>query len=351
MPTASDQWEWYREAIAFKRGEFGIRPVINPDTVESGFYYAKASKDGGRVPVAIWRGPDGAFNCRVGTKGKSRNIDADEAAKKWTYVAENYMERDEYKVAYETGTWPDGTPTVAPEVAKAGSNLPTDPFERLQAEIADKIASAERWMKDHPEAKSQTEADYATNLQREINALIKQADAMFTTEKAPHLAAAKAVDEKFRFRDGMKAVGTRLKSIFERFMVKKEAEERRKAQEKYEAERRATELARQEAEKARAKMMADDPIQALTTPEPELPELPIAPAPVKVQAGGGIGRAAGLKSVWVGQIEDIDAVFQHFKEVPTVIDALQKLVDATVRTHKGAAKIPGVKVSEERQAA
>lgn len=347
----ADQWAYYKAAIAFKRRESEAPPAINADVVESGYYYSKASKDGGRVPVGIWRDPDGTFKCRVGTQANKRFIDFDEAAKKWTYVAGNYVERDQYKVAYETGTWPDGTPTVAPEVAKAGSNLPTDPFERLQAEIADKIASAEKWMKDHPEAKSQTEADYATNLQREINALIKQADAMHKAEKAPILAAEAAVEEKFRFRVKMKAVGASLKSIFERFMVKKEAEERRKAQKKYEAERRATELARQEAEKARAKLMADDPIQALTTPEPELPELPVAPAPVKVQAGGGIGRAAGLKSVWVGQIEDIDAVFQHFKDTDQVHECLQKLVDATVRTHKGSTKLPGVAVTEQRKVA
>lgn len=342
----ADQWEWYRAALA------GKSPPINPDTVESGFFYSKASKAGGRVPVAIWRAPDGAFNCRVGTKAGPRNIDVDEAAKKWTYVAGNPVSRDDYKVAWETGTWPDGTPTIAPDAATpAKSNLPTDPFERLQAEIADKIASAEAWMKAHPEAKTQTEADYATNLQREINALLKQADSMFTTEKAPHLAAAKAVDEKFRFRDGMKTVGVKLKSIFERFMVRKEAEERRKAQEKFEAERRATELARQEAEKARARLMQDDPIQALTTPEPELPELPLAPEPVKVQAGGGIGRAAGLRSVWQGEITDLRAVFEHFAETDQVRECLQKLVDATVRTHKGATKLPGVKVTEQRKAA
>lgn len=346
MSTASDQWAWYKAAMA------GDAPALSDDgTVRSGFFWSKASRGGGRIPVAIWTDVNGEIKCRYGTRDKHQYLVEGKMLERWPWIQSNPVSRDNYKVAYETGTWPDGTPTVAPDVAKAGSNLPTDPFERLQAEIADKIASAEKWMKDHPEAKSQTEADYATNLHREINALIKQADTMFTTEKAPHLAAAKAVDEKFRFRDGMKAVGVRLKSIFERFMVKKEAEERRKQQEKYEAERRATELARQEAEKAYQKRLADDPIAALTSPEPELPELPVAPAPVKVQSGGGIGRAAGLKSVWVGQIEDVDAVFQHFKEVPAVIDALQKLVDATVRTHKGAAKIPGVKVSEERRAA
>lgn len=343
----ADQWEWYRAALA------GKSPPINPDTVESGFFYSKASKAGGRVPVAIWRAPDGAFNCRVGTKAGPRNIDAGEAAKKWTYVAGNPVSRDDYKVAWETGTWPDGTPTIAPDApTPAKSNLPTDPFERLQAEIADKIASAEAWMKAHPEAKSQTDADYATNLQREIAALLKQADTLFTTEKAPHLAAAKAVDEKFRFRDGVKAVGDRLKAIYGRFMVAKEAREKAAAQAKFEAERRAAEIARQEAEKAYQRKLADDPIAALTDPEPEpLPELPLAPEPVKIQAGGGIGRAAGLKSVWQGQIEDLDAVYAHFKETDQVRECLQKLVDATVRTHKAATKVPGVKVVEQRKVA
>lgn len=342
----ADQWEWYRAALA------GKSPPINPDTVESGFFYSKASKAGGRVPVAIWRAPDGAFNCRVGTKAGPRNIDASEAAKKWTYVAGNPVSRDDYKVAWETGTWPDGTPTVAPDAATpAKSNLPTDPFERLQAEIADKIASAEEWMKAHPEAKTKTESDYATNLQREINALLKQADAMHKAEKAPILAAEAAVEEKFRFRVTMKSVAARLKSIFEKFMTAEEDRQKAAAKAKYEAERRAAEIARAEAEKARAKLMQDDPIQALTTPEPELPELPLAPEPVKIQSGGGIGRAAGLKSVWLGEITDLRAVFEHFAETDQVRECLQKLVDATVRTHKSATKIPGVKVTEQRKAA
>lgn len=339
------QFNWYLAALAKKN------PPISADKIESGFFAQRASKDGGKVPVLIHR-KDGKFICKVGTKEKHRDLTEEQALRIWTYVAGNPEPRDDYVAAWNNGVWPDNTPTVAIAAATpAKSNLPTDPFERLQAEIADKIASAEAWMKAHPEAKTQTEADYATNLQREINALLKQADSMFTTEKAPHLAAAKAVDEKFRFRDGMKSVGVKLKSIFERFMVRKEAEERRKAQEKFEAERRATELARQEAEKARAKLMQDDPIQALTTPEPELPELPLAPEPVKIQAGGGIGRAAGLKSVWQGQIEDLDAVYAHFKETDQVRECLQKLVDATVRTHKGSTKLPGVKVTEQRKAA
>lgn len=345
MSTASDQWAWYKAAIA------GQSPPISPDIVESGFYYSKASKEGGRVPVAIWRGPDGAFNCRVGTKAKPRNIDVEEAAKKWTYVAGNPVSRDDYKVAYETGTWPDGTPTVAPEAAKAGSNLPADPFERVKAEIADKMASAEAFLKAHSEVKTQVDADRARHLQAEILALNKQADAMHKAEKAPILAAEAAVEDKFRFRKAAKGFADQLRTLFERFAVKEEDRLRKESQAKFEAERRATELARQEAEKARAKLMRDDPIQALTTPDPELPEMPTAPAPVKVNVGGGIGRAAGLKSVWVGRIENYDLALQHFKNAPDIKDALEKLVNAVVRAQKGAADIPGVKVSEERRAA
>lgn len=342
----ADQWTWYRAALA------GEKPEPSDGVVESGFYWTKASKAGGRLPVAIWRALDGTFNCRVGAKGSERTIEFDKAAERWPWVCANPVDRESYKTAFTTGAWPDGTPTSAPEAAAAArTNLPSDPFERLQAEIADKMASAEAWMKAHPEAKSQTDADYATNLKREIDGLLKQADAMHTTEKAPHQAAAKAVDDRFRFRDAMKATGVSLRAIFERFMVTKEQMARKAAQEKFEAERKAAEAARREAEAAFKKKMDDDPIGALTDQALELPEVPTAPEKVKVQSGGGIGRAAGLKSVWVGTIDDLDAVYAHFRETDQVRDVLQKLVDATVRTNKGATKIGGVSVREERRAA
>ena len=40
--------------------------------------------------------------------------------------------------------------------------------------------------------------------------------------------------------------------------------------------------------------MADDPIAALTSPEPDLPDIPDKPDEVKVQVGGGTGARAGL---------------------------------------------------------
>lgn len=339
----ADQWAWYKLALA------GKAPPMHDGRVESGFYWTKASKNGGRLPIGIWRPADNEFVCRVGTIATARVMSENEVAQKWPFICSNPVSRDDYLVAFKTGAWPDGTPAVAPTTSN--SNLPTDPFERLQAEVADKMASAEAWLKSHAVAKTKTDADMARNLQAELLALNKQADAMHKAEKAPILAAGEAIETKFSFRKAVKSVGERLRDVFSAFAVAEEARQKAEAQKRFEAERRAAEAARREAEAARAKKMDDDPIAALTDPEPELPMVPVAPEAVKVQVGGGIGRAAGLKSIWHGDVTDWDACIKHFAEAPDVREAVQKLVNAQVRSTKGATKIPGVTIREERKAA
>jgi len=335
------QWDWHDRALAKEK------VVISESKVESGFFYSQYKGQKWRVPIVIGRMPDGAFYCRVGTKAKHEIETEEQAAKRWISIAENVVSREDYKVAYETGTWPDNLPTSEP----VKTNRSSDPFEALTADIDDKIASAKAWLTAHPVAKTQAEADYARNLQAEILSLNKQADAMHKAEKAPILAQAEAVETKFSFRKIAKGFADSLKGVYEKFAVAEEARQRAEADKKWREEQAKIAAERKKIEDERAKQMADDPIATLTSPDPEMPELPLAPPPVKVQVGGGIGRAAGLKSVWTGEIEDIDAVFQHFKETDQVLEVLQKLVDATVRTNKGATKIPGVKVVEQRKAA
>lgn len=341
----ADQWAWYKAALA------GKAPPTHDGHVESGFFWTKASKAGGRLPIGIWRDND-KFVCRVGAASSVREISETETAAKWPFICGNPVPRDDYIAAYKAGVWPDGTPTAAPAtIAAAKSNRSDDPFERLQEDVADKLASAEAWLKSHPTAGTKTEADMARNLQAELLALNKQADAMHKAEKAPILAAGEAVETKFSFRKTIKSVGDRLRDVFSAFAVAEETRQKAEAQKRFEAERRAAEAARREAEAARAKKMNDDPIAALTDPEPELPMVPVAPEAVKVQVGGGIGRAAGLKSVWHGDIVDLDACLGHFRDAPDIRDALEKLVAATVRAQKGATRLPGVKIREERRAA
>ncbi len=342
--TVTDQWSFWRAAL---RGE---RVEIRDGQVESGFFWAKASKAGGRKPVAVWRDTTGKFRCRVGAKADAQEIDADKAGERWTWFAANPVTREDYTAAYETGTWPDGTPTVAP-AAGVGDNRPSDPAQAVAEEAADKIESAEKWLAEHPVVKTQTESDFAANLNRELLGLHKKATALHTTEKAPILEAERAVDEKFRFRVKVKSVADTLRIAFETFMKAEDARKRAAAQKSFEIERAKAEDARKRIEAEREKLRRDDPIAALTSDEPEMPVLPLAPEPVKVQSGGGIGAARGLKTVWVPVIVDHEAALKHYANHPKIKAAVEKLVKAEARVHKQATNIPGVQMQEDRKVA
>ena len=143
----------------------------------------------------------------------------------------------------------------------------------------------------------------------------------------------------------------RLRDVFTAFMKAEEARQRAAAQKRFEDERRKAEEARRAAEEDRRRLEREDPALAVLTEQQALPELPPAPEPVKVQVGGGVGRKAGLKSIYVGTIVDWQKVLNHFLGHPQIRDLLQKLVDADVRLNKTQCSIPGVEVIEERVAA
>ena len=110
--TEIDQWTWYRAALAAKTAGKPLPPVSD-GRLKSGFFWAKAGRSGGRVPVAIWR--DVAIWVRWGAKGLATHLTVDVAADRWTWIADNPVSRDDYKIAWDTGKWPDGTPTTAPD--------------------------------------------------------------------------------------------------------------------------------------------------------------------------------------------------------------------------------------------
>ena len=172
-------------------------------------------------------------------------------------------------------------------------------------------------------------------------ALNKRADGMFKVEKAPLLEASRACDAKWSFRSATAGVAERLRKLYGRWAAD---EERRLHAEA--AAKLKTETARIEAE--RKAKLADDPVGALTDPEPQLPLLPDLP---KVQVGGGVGRRAGLKTVWVPTVNDYLAAAGYFAEHPDFKSAIDKLVNHAVRDSKGTLQIPGVTVTQERVAA
>lgn len=288
------------------------------------------------VPVAI--GPDDQGTILAAVDGEITD-----AEKVWTYCAKHPVPQDAYKFRIANGYWPDEPrPTI-------GHNMPSDPFDALLAEISDKSAQAQELLTGHAEIKSQQTCDLFRNMQAQLLALHKRADAMHKDEKAPALEKCRQVDERFSFRAAVKVLTERLRSRFETFM---KAEERRLAAEahaKFEAERASAERERQRIAAEQSKKMVDDPIAALTDAAPEMPELPLAPEPVKVQAGGGFGRKAGLKSVWVPVLSDYKAALAHFGENAKVKELVQKLAEQAVKA--GARDVPGFEVKEDRRAA
>jgi hypothetical protein len=259
----------------------------------------------------------------------------------WTWCAKHPITQDAYKFRKANGHWQDEPKPVAL------SNMPSDPFEALLVEIEDKSAQAEELLTG--DVTSQQGCDLARNMQAQLLALNKRADALHKAEKAPVLLQQREIDERFRFRDKVTDIASRLRFKFEAFLRTEERRQREEAERKHREEVARVEAERKRIEAERAKLKADEPVAFHTSPEPELPVAPAAPEPVKVSAGGGFGRKAGLKSVWIASLSDIDAALAHYKDNAKVRELIQKLADADVRA--GNRVIPGFAINEERKAA
>jgi hypothetical protein len=328
VPVTTDIYSQYRDMLA------GKDVPIHEDAPYAGRYALKRGNV--RLPVAI--GPNANGDLVAIVDGKQ--VDP---LSIWTFCAKTPVTQDAYKYRKEHGHWPDEPPPVA------RSNMPADPFEALRLTIEERQSLAAELLEKHPLIKSQEVCNLFANLQKEILADIKTADGMHEEQKRPHLEAGRAIDEKFRFRATAKVLADRLRSRFETFMKVEEDRQKAEAARKHREEMERVEAERKRLQAERDKLMRDDPIAALTSDEPEMPELPIAPEQVKVQAGGGFGRKAGLKSVWVPILTDYKAALAHFAENAKVKELIQKLAEQAVKA--GDRQVPGFDVKEDRRAA
>lgn len=347
MSTKDEIWAFWKASRA-AAATGGPLPSIQADKPQVGFYFSKASKDGGKIPACVFYDNNGDLVIRLGIKAEYTIQDA---TNRWTWVADRSVSKEDYVVAWETGTWPDGSPTRAPDLP-TGSNLPSDPFERLQAEVDDKLEQAKALLESlAAKTAEKVDADKARNIQSALLKHKKTADDMHEMEKAPFLEAGREVDQKFSFRKAIDDVSRQLRTFVSNWMAAEERRLEAEAKKKFEAERAAAEAERQRILAEREKLRQDDPISALTSDEPELPEVPTGPAPVKVNVGGGVGRAAGLKSEWDYELLDYEAAVNHYRGHRDVRAVVEKLIKAQVKLDKDASCIPGVKVIEKRVAA
>jgi len=322
----SDVWQFWRDALA------GKQPEINANEPQCGFFKKRDGKGGKWLPVMIRFDNDGVLRCRVGDDSAADPHDV------WTWVAGNPVSKEDAKVAFETGSFPG-------EVATIGDNSGD---LSLAEQIKEFASQALGWFRKHGVTDKKS-SDMAANYRAELLRLAKSADGEREAEKRPHLEASRAVDAKFKpIIEEANSAANEIRDGLTKWMRAEEARLEAERQAKYEAERKAAEIARKAAEDQRAKQMAEDPIAALTSEPDPLPELPLPPEPVKIQAGGQRGRKTGFREVTKYVVTDYAAALAHVKDHPDVRAAVEKVCAAQA---KAGAAVPGVETKVEKVAA
>lgn len=322
----ADIWQFWRDALA------GKEQAIDADQPQCGFYKMRDGKDGPWLPVMIRMVGD-VMRCRV-----ADNSDAD-PLKVWTWCASRPISKEDAKVAFETGNFPGDAP------ASIGDNSGD---LSLAEQIKEYAAQALGWLKTKG-IKDAASKDRAANYRQELLRLKKEADTLRITEKKPHDDAAKAVQAKWvPLIDEAEAAADKLRVELGFYMIAEKRAAEAEARVKYEAEQKAAAAARAEIEAQRAKQMRDDPIAALTSPEPELPMAPPPPEPVKIQAGGQRGRKTGLREVTRYVVTDHSKALAFFAESEDVRELIGKLAE---RASKAGVTVPGVEKRIEEVAA
>lgn len=321
----TDIWHYWREALA------GKAPPIDANSPQCGFYRKRDGKGGAWVPVMIRYDDAGALRCRVGSDSNADPHDV------WTWCANHPISKDDARHAFEHGSFPGD----APAAGNAG-DVP------LADQINDYAATALDWL-NKTGISDKSSSDMAANFRAELLRLGKEADRQRDAEKRPHDEAAKAVQAKWRpVIDAAQSAADAIRAALTRWMTAEEKRQAADRQAKWEAEKRAADAARKAVEEQRAKMMRDDPIAAITSPEPEMPSLPPPPDPVKVNAGGQRGRATGLRTVTKYVVADHAKALAFFAESEDVRSLIQKLAE---RASKAGVDVPGVVKQTEKVAA
>ncbi|SOC45723.1 hypothetical protein SAMN05892877_117112 [Rhizobium subbaraonis] len=325
-----NRWAWWQNAL---KGNFGPMHEGQP---EQG-YYRTRFKGGQWEPVAIYY-PEGSDQIVAYRNGKE--VDPGEA---WNFCRTNPITYDAYVKAMD-GKGFDDEPALATIGDNSGSD---DPFDQIAQELAGEKEMAEEFLRS--EIKTQADADKAGIWSKRLSDLAKRADNHRIVEKEPHLAASKAVDDKWRGPVGeAKDLSVALKRHIEPFLIAKKREEearaRKAAEEAAALRRKAEEEARaaqqynvdpQEAEKKRAELLR----QAQEAEKA---------AEVRNAQAGRTGAKVSVRTDKIGVVTDYGKaaaalVAMRHKDLIEIIDKLAQ------RAAKAGMPFDGMEVREEEK--
>lgn len=305
----ADPWGFWKSALA------GGQPVVG-EMPEQGYYRTRNRAGNNFLPVAYWFTADGELHCKVGDK----TVDRDTAIRGWPWAQNSPITHEAYKKAMAGEPWPD----VDQDALALSNNPPDDENLESMQEAIDKLAATAQKLLARGGAKTQAEADMASQLSDQFSTFEKQADASRRKHKRPHEDAAKAVDADWNpLRDKASDYKKKLKlEVVTPFL--RELDAKREAEARAAREREA---------------------QAAKTGEPV--EAPKPAAKIETKAGAGIGRTVALVETKKGVIEDRKKVLKHFADSEEVTELLQKLCD---RAAKANMKVPGMAIVTEKVA-
>lgn len=240
-----------------------------------------------------------------------------------------------------------------PRLGIGGNNPPEPtPLEQAREDISILDEEARHWLDGKP-IENQAQADDVAKLIDAARKAKSRFDADRKAEKAPHDAAAKAVDAAWKpvieDADRIVKVG---KAVQTDWLIKQdEAKRETERLMREEAERKAEE-ARKLAEEADGSLEAAK-VRDLAVADAENAQKAAALA-ASDKAGAkaaGMGRAMSLRSTWRAMVEDRRALLNHVAvHDPDALTAfLEEWAGKAVR--HGARDLPGVSVYEERVAA
>lgn len=246
-------------------------------------------------------------------------------------------------------------PALAPvPVVEAGigHNQPPEPtpYERVERRITDLYDEASLWL-DGATVETQEHADGIGNLLTMIRAAEKEADEARKVEKAPHDAAAKAVQERYKpLLSKAQQAAAACKKALAPYLAKLEAEKAaaaRKAHEEAEAKRLAAVEAIRAAD---ATNLAERAAAEALLKDAKRAEAAANAASRDTATAGNTGRAVSLRTVRQARIRSLTEATRHYyTSTPDEFrDFVQSLADRDVRN--GVRDIPGVEIEETKVA-
>lgn len=316
----TDQYAWWREAIAGNVGE-----IIDGEP-RSGFYRTRRKSEQAKA-VAYWIDTkNGSLRCRV----NGADVPEQEALELWPFAAKEPIAHESFKTFTETGKWPDmdeaALSTLPGQNQVIGhNNPPTDPFDILK----EQIENARGGLKQYAKITTEETAKAAQSLRARLLELGGDADKKREALKRPHIDAGNEIQRKW-------------KPIID--LAQDGADALRKAISAFVNEQDRKEKARIAEEERKRREAADKAFAAGKTPEPERQE-PAPPPPPPAPIKGGYGRGAGVRTVNVVTIADQDKVYAAFRDRQEVKDLLLKLATQSVNAGH---EVDGTTVTKEK---